>query len=473
MVMGELPMESEVVVIGGGPGGYAAAFRAADLGLDVTLIGEEERLGGTCLLRGCIPSKALLHPAELMERVAEAGAMGLDYPDPEVDPERLRKHKEGVVASLSDGLAELCKQRGVQWLRGRARFESSEAIRVEGPETTTLKFRHAIVATGSRVRVPDALRGSGGGRVMTSDEALELPEVPDRLLVIGGGYIGVEMGSVYAALGSRVTLVQGGERLLSSVDADLVRPLQKRLEARFETLHFNTRVQGLEEDGDGVRARIGDADEAEPFDRVLVATGRAPNTDELGLENTAVERDEDGALRVDEARRTGDPKVYAVGDAAGGMLLAHKAMHEGWVAAEAIAGRAAAFDARAVPAVVYSDPQVAWCGLTEQEAEARGLDIRVLRFPWAASGRAVSVGAATDGLTKLLVEPESGQLLGMGVVGREAENLIAEGALAVEMGAMAEDLARTVHAHPTLSETVGEAAQLFRGGSAHLGPPGR
>ena len=465
MVMGELPMESEVVVIGGGPGGYAAAFRAADLGLDVTLISDEERLGGVCLLRGCIPSKTLLYQSELMRRVAEAEAMGLAYGEPSLDLERMRGWKEEVVARLSDGLAQLCRHRGVQWLRGRARFQSSDTLRVEGEQATTLGFRHAILATGSRPRVPKPLQG--GDRVWTSDEALALPEVPERLLVIGGGYIGVEMGTVYAALGSRVTLVQGGERLLPGADPDLVRPLRKRLEADFEALHLQTRVEGLEEAEDGVRVRLGEADEPERFDRVLVATGRQPNGDDLGLENTDVEADDDGALQVDAQRKTADPRIYAVGDVAGGMQLAHKAMHEGRVAAEAVAGRAAAFDARAVPAVVYGDPQVAWCGLTEEEAKAGDRPVRVLRFPWEASGRAVSMGAG-DGLTKLLVEPESGQVLGMGVVGREAETLIAEGALAVEMGAMAEDLARTIHAHPTLAETVGEAAQLFLGGSSHL-----
>ncbi|HKJ76111.1 MAG TPA: NAD(P)/FAD-dependent oxidoreductase, partial [Gammaproteobacteria bacterium] len=391
--MGELPVESEVVIIGGGPGGYAAAFRAADLGLDVTLINDEERLGGTCLLRGCIPSKTLLYPGELMQRAAEAEAMGLRYGEPAVDLERMRTWKEEVVERLTDGLATLCEQRGVQRLHGRARFESPETLRVEGPESTTVRFHHAVVATGSRARLPDPLQGSGGGRVMTSTEALELPEVPERLLVVGGGYVGVEMGSVYAALGSRVTLVQGGERLLPAADEDLVRPLQKRLKGRFEALHLNTRVAKLEEDDDAVRVHLGEEEAGSPerFDRVLVATGRRPNTDDLGLETTAVEQNDDGSIRVNEARCTHDSKVYAVGDAAGGMLLAHKAMHEGWVAAEAIAGRAAAFDARAVPAVVYSDPQVAWCGLTEQAAGDNGMPVRVLRFPWSASGRAVSM----------------------------------------------------------------------------------
>ncbi len=468
MVMGELPVHTEVLVIGGGPGGYAAAFRAADLGLDTTLVEADPQLGGVCLLRGCIPSKALLSLADLLQRTRGAERMGIRFGEPEVDLEGVRAWKQGVVDHLSAGVARLCERRGVQWVKGYARFDGSGKVRLQHSDLAGINFKHAIIATGSRPKPLPGVALRRGGRIMDSTGALALADIPTRLLVVGGGYVGLEMGSVYAALGSRVTLVQRHERLLPSADAELVAPLARRLEGQFEAIHYNTRVHHLEERGDGVHAgfegegRIGDV----VFDRVLVATGRQVNSDDLNLESTRVQCNPDGSVAVDAQRRTTDPSIYAIGDVAGGLLLAHKAMAEGKVAAEAIAGRPSAFEPQAIPAVVYTDPQVAWCGLTEQEARAAGRPVRVLRLPWRVSGRALTMDAA-EGLTKVLADPESGRVLGVGVVGRDAESLIAEGALAVEMGALATDLALTIHPHPTLSETLSEAAESFDGQPTH------
>lgn len=441
MVMGELPERTQVLVVGGGPGGYAAAFRAADLGLEVTVVSDDERLGGVCLLRGCIPSKALLEVAHLVDRSREASRYGVDLGAPAVDLDTLRGWKDELVGGLSDGLATIARRRGVRVVHGRATFESSSRVRVsDGDEAGSLAFEHAVVATGSQpVALPDAAFGE---RVMDSAAALALPEVPARLLVVGGGYVGLEMGTVYAALGSAVTVVEMTDRLVPPVDGDLAEPLARHLEGRFEAFHFHTRVAELVDDGDGVRAVLdGDGDRREQrYDRALVAVGRRPRTADLGLDATSAKLDDQGFVVVDERRRSTDPRIFAIGDAAGGSLLAHEAMHEGRVAAEAVSGRPAAFDPRAVPAVVYTDPQIAWCGLTSQAAAEQGRDVEVTRYPWRASGRALTMGAP-DGLTKLLTDPDSGRLLGVGIVGRDAESLIGEAVLALEMGAVAEDLA--------------------------------
>lgn len=466
MVMGELPTETEVLVIGGGPGGYAAAFRAADLGLDVTLVCDEERLGGVCLLRGCIPSKLLLELAGLRLAAAAAADRGLRFAEPQLDLDAMRNWKDEVVGRLSHGLDSLCKARGIQRLRGRAHFAGTNRVHIEESDISTVTFRHAIIATGSRPRRIADSEIRRGSRIMDSTGALSLQEVPGSLLVIGGGYVGLELGLVYACLGSHVTLVQSEERLLPPVDPDLVEVLSQRITPHFEAVHYNTRATAMREEGDGVSVTLNDAagSREERFERVLVAIGRQPNSDALQLEQAGVNTDKYGAIIIDAQCRTSAENIYAVGDVAGGMLLAHKAMYQGKVAAEVIAGKPAAADARVIPAVVYTEPQIAWCGLSEQEA---GEGVRAVSYPWRANGRALTLGAE-DGITKLLVEAQSGRLLGMGIVGPQAENLIAEGALAIELGAVAEDIALTVHAHPTLGETVAEAAELFLGLATHL-----
>ncbi|MFC3285300.1 dihydrolipoyl dehydrogenase [Litchfieldella rifensis] len=465
-----VPERTDVAVIGGGPGGYAAAFEAAAQGLDVTLISDDERIGGVCLLRGCIPSKTLLHVTELLHATQDADTMGIAFQRPDIDPQALRNWKDQVIVKLTDGLAGLCKQRGVRLVRARAHFAGKQQLHLEGAERDTLDYGHAIIATGSRPMALPDVDFATSDRIMDSTDALALEEIPESLLVVGGGYIGLEMGMVYQALGSRVTLVEMADRLMVNADADLVKPLASKVEALFDATHLKTRVSRLKETRKQVRVTLEGEDGSRDrnFERVLVAVGRQPNTQDLSLDETDVVCDDQGFIEVDDQRRTGDECIYAIGDVTGGMMLAHEAMHEGKVAARAIAGHSAKFDARAVPAVVYTTPQLAWCGFTEQQAERDDIDIKVLRFPWQASGRALSMGTE-DGMTKLIVEPHSGRILGMGIVGPQAESLIAEGALAIEMGAVAEDLALTVHPHPTLSETVGECAELFLGQATHYG----
>ncbi|HZD05965.1 MAG TPA: dihydrolipoyl dehydrogenase, partial [Longimicrobiales bacterium] len=458
-----------------------AAFRAADLGREVTLVTDEDRLGGVCLLRGCIPSKALLHLAGVRHDARAAADMGLAFGEPDVDLDRIREWKDSVVDRLTSGLDALCKAREVRVVRGRAAFTGARSVRVEGSEADDrLAFDTAVLATGSRpVPFPDA---PFEGPVLDSARALELRKVPDRLLVVGGGYVGLEMGTVYAALGSRVTLVEMENRLMPGADADLMEPLAERVEELFDEVRTGTKVTGLEVVDKGVRIGLeggGDGDGSEDratgtsrdFDAVLVALGRRPRTDDLGLGEAGIDLDDDGFVVVDEERRTTNEAVFAAGDVTGGMLLAHEGMHEGRVAAEVAAGRPAAFDARAVPAVVYTDPQVAWCGLTEARAREEGREVEVGRFPWKASGRALSMGRP-DGFTKLVLDPDEGFVLGVGIVGPHAECLVAEGVLAVEMGARVWDLASIVHPHPTLSETLGEAAERSLGVPLHVAPGG-
>jgi dihydrolipoamide dehydrogenase len=470
MVMGEYSQEAELLVIGGGPGGYAAAFRAADLGMDVTLVELSERPGGVCLFRGCIPSKTYLHLTELMHDAAQADSMGLKFGKPEIDLDAVRDFKKRVVDKLADGLANLSKHRGVQLIRGRAEFTASDRVRLHEADINEIRFKHAILATGSRPIAFPETPFRKGGRVMSSTGALEMPDIPESLLVIGAGYVGLELGSVYAAFGSRVTVVEMADRILPGIDKDLVAPLRRRLEKSFESILLETRVQAIQEHDDRVEVVLeGESvEEAEQrFDRILVAIGRKPNSNGIGLDSTAVEIDDKGFVQVDEKQRTADDKILAIGDVVGGMMLAHKATYEGKIAAEVIAGKPAEYDARAVPAVVYTDPQIAYCGLTEEEAERRGRSVDIEKFPWKASGRATTMGVS-EGLTKLIIDPETDRILGMGITGRDAESLISEGVLAVEMGALAEDLALSIHPHPTLSETQMEAAELYSGSPTHI-----
>lgn len=469
MVMGELVVETQVLVVGGGPGGYAAAFRATDLGLDVTMVDTAQRPGGVCLYRGCIPSKTYLYLAELIHDAARSEAMGVKFGPPAIDLPAIRAWKGKVIDRLATGLVQLSDRRGVQRIRGRAVFESATQVRIEGPEGGRIKFDHAILATGS---TPIALPGAEfkrGGRVMSSTGALAMHDIPKSLLVVGGGYVGLELGMVYAALGSRVHLVELGDRLLPGVDADLVRPLARKLESVFDSLSFETGVASLAQHDGGVDVVYEGSAASLPgtFDRVLVAIGRRPVNLDIGLETTRVSLNQRGFVKVDHQMRTSEANIFAVGDAVGGMMLAHKASYEGKVAAEVIAGKPAAFDARAIPAVVYTDPQIAWCGLTEETARSEKREIKIKRFPWKFSGRAMTMGA-TEGLTKIIIDAASQRVLGLGITGRDTEGLIAEGVLAIEMGALAEDVALSIHAHPTLSETEAEAAESFLGSATHM-----
>lgn len=460
-----------LAVLGGGPGGYAAAFLAADLGLSVTLIDDAPNPGGVCLYRGCIPSKALLHLAKVIGDAREAEAWGVRFGAPKIDPAAVRAWKGSVVDRLTGGLGSLAKQRKVTLVQGRGRFVSSGEIAVStaGGEQR-VSFDHAIIATGSRPAAPPAL-AIDSGRVLDSTSALELPDVPGRLLVVGGGYIGLELGSAYAALGSAVTVVEMTDGLLPGVDRDLVGVLERRLRGSLDAVHTGARVDAVEETGDGLEVTFsGSASGAERYDRMLVSVGRVPNTGGLGLEQTGAVVGADGFIEHDDQQRTGDPAIFAVGDVAGQPMLAHKASHEGRVAAEAAAGRRVAFEPQAIPAVVFTDPEIAWCGLTETEAKAQGRDVQVGRFPWAASGRATTLGRS-EGLTKLLIDPGAERVLGCGIAGPGAGELIAEAVLAIEMGAVATDLRLTIHPHPTLSETLMEAGEVLFGTATHIFRP--
>jgi dihydrolipoamide dehydrogenase len=455
--MGDRVVEVDVAVVGGGPGGYSAAFRCAELGLETVVIDAAKRLGGACLFEGCIPSKALLHVAALIEDAERARELGVDFGEPRVSLDPLRKWKsERVVGRLARGLASVAKAKSVEVIGGRAAFESSREIYVEGDEPQKVRFKHAIIATGS---APVGLPGLSltSDRILDSTAALELAEIPERLLVIGGGYIGLELGQVYAALGSKVTLVEMTDGLLPGVDRALVQPLARRCEKLFAKIRLSTKVAALVEKGSAIEARL-EAGESEMFDRVLVAVGRRPASAGLGLERTRASADARGFVHVDERCRTADPSIYAVGDVTGEPMLAHRAMRQGKVAAEVIAQRPAAFDNVVVPAVVFTDPEVAWCGLTEAEAAREGRAVKVARREWAASGRALTLGRS-DGVTKMLADPETGRVLGVGIVGPGAGELIAEAALAIETAMTVEDLAATIHTHPTLSETLMEAAE--------------
>jgi dihydrolipoamide dehydrogenase len=461
--------KTQVLVIGSGPGGYTAAFRAADLGLDVTLVERYETLGGVCLNVGCIPSKALLHAAQVKTEAEGAAEFGIKFGDPEVDLDALRGWKEQVVGKLTGGLSGLARQRKVDVVTGTARFTSDRTVDVDG---TSIAFEHCILAAGSRSAKLPGLPDDE--RIFTSTAALELGDIPERLLVIGGGIIGLEMATVYDALGSAVTVVELTDQLIPGCDPDLIKPLHTRIGERYESIMLSLGVGSVEPGSDGLRVTFdGDgAPDPRTYDRVLVAVGRRANGDALGLEAAGVEVDERGEIGVDEQRRTNVPHIYAIGDLTGSPMLAHKASHEGVVAAEVIAGHNVVFDPRAIPSVAYTDPEVAWAGLTETEAVAGNVAYEKATFPWQASGRALSLGHP-DGLTKLLIDPSSRRVLGAGIVGPNAGELIAETTLAMEMGADAEDLALTIHAHPTLSETVMFTAQMAEGTITDLYAPKR
>jgi dihydrolipoamide dehydrogenase len=463
------PAGKRVVVIGSGVGGYTAAFRAADLGLEVTLVEREDRLGGVCLNVGCIPSKAVLHAARVIAEAEEASGFGIKLGEPEVDIDALRGWKDEVVGKLTGGLDGLAKQRKVNVVRGIALFTSDRAVDVDGTE---VEFDHCVIAAGSR---PMELPGlPDDERIFDSTGALELPDVPERLLVIGGGIIGLEMAAVYSGLGSKVSVVELTDQLIPGCDPDLVKPLHKHVAERYEAILLSTKVASTEATDDGILVEFegDDAPEPQTYDRVLVAVGRQANGDQLDLDKAGVEVDERGEIPVDVQRRTNVDHIYAIGDIAGGPMLAHKAAHEGKVAAEVIAGHDVAFEPRAIPSVAYTDPEVAWTGLTETDAVGSGADYEKSIFPWQASGRALSL-ARPDGQTKLLIDPESRVVIGAGIVGVNAGDLIAEATLAIEMGADAEDLGLTIHPHPTLSETLMFAAEKAEGTITDLYSPKR
>ncbi len=456
--------DAQVVVLGSGPGGYTAAFRAADLGLKTVLIERHERLGGVCLNVGCIPSKALLHAARVMAEVEEMAEHGIKYGKPELDVEALIAWKQSVVEKLTGGLVGLAKQRKVEVIHGVGELTGPNSVSVGD---RTVSFDNCIVAAGSEAAMIPGLPEDE--RIITSTGALSPSVVPERLLVIGGGIIGLEMATVYDALGSKVTVVELLPDLITGCDRDLVKVLQKRISKRYEAIHLETEVMSVEAQKDGLKVKLSSGEEP-TFDQVLVAVGRRPNGPRIGAEAAGVEVDDAGFVKVDRQMRTNVPGIYAIGDIVGGPMLAHKATHEGKVAAEVIAGQEVEFDARTIPSVAYTDPEVAWMGLTEDEAREREVNYEKFAFPWSASGRALSLGR-DDGLTKLLVEPESRRLLGAGIVGVNAGELIAETVHALEMGADAEDIGLTVHPHPTLSETVGFAAEMAAGTITDLMPP--
>jgi len=459
-------LNTELVVLGGGPGGYAAAFLAADRGLKVTLIDAAVKPGGTCLFVGCIPSKALLHAAHLITDAREAGAFGLTFAPPKIDLNVLRAKKDKIIDLNASHLLELCKKRQVTFLSGRGVFTDPATIQVEGG--ATVQFKNAIIATGS---VPTKLPGLtlDSARLLDSTSALQLENVPATLLVVGGGYIGLEMGTVYAALGSKVTCVELTGGLLPGVDADLVRPLAARIKSQFHQVYLNTKVAKLAEVKDGIRATFeGDlAEKEQTFEKVMVAVGRRPNSANLGLDKAEVDIDQKGFVKVNEQRRTTNPNIFAIGDVAGEPMLAHKASHEGKLAAQVIAGEPLVWDPRAIPAVVFTDPEIAWCGLTETEAAKQNREVRVARFHWAGSGRAMTLGRS-DGVTKIITDPKTDQVLGVGLCGPGAGELIAEGVIAVEMGATSKDIALSIHPHPTLTETISEAAETLHDLASHV-----
>ena len=465
---------TQLVVIGGGPGGYAAAFYAADLGMQVTLVDMEPNPGGVCLYRGCIPSKALLHVAKVASEAKHATNWGLTYPEPIIDLDKLRSFKDGVVSKLTGGLGQLSKQRKITFIQGKASFVDAKNLSIElaAGGTQDLSFEHAIIATGS---YPTAIPGLSikSDRLMDSTGALNLPEIPKTLLVVGGGYIGLELGSVYAALGTRVTVVEMTDGLLPGADRDLVVFLARRLEATLDKILLKTRVVGMEEGKNSIKVSMVGPDDAkleQEFDRVLVSIGRRPNSAVPGLDKTGVVVGERGFITVDSAMRTATPNIFAIGDVVGEPMLAHKASHEAKVAVEAILGHKVAFEPQAIPAVVFTDPEVAWCGLTENDAKKQGRKVEIAKFPWAALGRALAIDRP-DGMTKLVIDPETERILGVGIVGAGAGELIAEGVLAVEMAALASDLKLSIHPHPTMSETLMEAAEVFFGHSTHVYRP--
>jgi dihydrolipoamide dehydrogenase len=466
---------TELAVLGAGPGGYAAAFLAADLGMQVTLIDREPNPGGVCVYRGCIPSKALLHVAKLLTEARHASAWGLHFAEPRIDLDRLREWKNQVVGKLTGGTGQLGRLRKVRYVQGDATIVDPTTFDVQtNSDVQRICFEHAILATGSRPSIIPSL-ALDTPRVMDSTTALDLPDVPKTLLVIGGGYIGLELGTVYAALGSKVTVVEMLPGLLPGADNDLVAILDKRVKAMCEAVLLRTKVVSMEEQKDGIKVTLENDEMVRSegmFEKVLVSIGRRPNSEIPGLDRTRVEVDPKGFIKTDARRRTAEPTLYAIGDVAGEPMLAHKASHEARATVEGIHGEKVVFDPAAIPAVVFTDPEVAWCGLSEDEAKKQGRRVEIAKFPWGASGRATTLDR-NDGLTKLVVEPGSERVLGVGLVGTGAGELIAEGVLAVEMGAVVSDVKLSIHPHPTLSETVMESAEIFYGQSTHAYRPRR
>jgi len=460
---------TEVLVLGGGPGGYAAAFYAADLGKKVTLVEKDSRLGGVCLNRGCIPSKALLHNAKLLNEVRESKGKGLEFGEPKIDLNAMRAWKDSILEKLSGGVRALAAKRGVSVEYGRGYFEASDLLRVETEGGQKFfNYDKAIIAVGSVPFVPKAF-DLGNKRIMTSDQALEIEEIPERMLIIGGGYIGMELGTVYATLGSRVEIAEVHERILFGADPDLAEPVFEYAKRAYDKVHVNVKIEKMATAGKQISVVFAadGAQREELYDKVLVSVGRGPNTADLGLENTKVKLNERGFIVVNAKQQTEDPSLLAIGDVVGGAMLAHKAAKEARIAVENILGEDSKFEDVVIPAVVFTDPEIAWCGLTETEAKQKGLQVKVARFPWSASGRALTFGRS-DGHTKLIAEPETERLLGVGMVGIGAGELISEGALAIELGATVRDIAEVVHPHPTLSETMMEAGEAFYGHATHV-----
>lgn len=468
-------IKAQVVVIGGGPGGYAAAFYAADQGKQVILIEKDEKLGGVCLNRGCIPSKALLHASKMIHEAKESEKRGITFGEAEINLDKLRSWKQSILDKLSGGISQLAKARNIEVIYGRGHFEDSHTLRVETSEGQQfIAFENAIIATGSRAALPRAF-DLGNPRIMTSRGALEIEDIPEELLVIGGGYIGMELGTVYATLGSNVTLVEALPAIIAAADPDLVKPVADYAQENFKEVRLNTKILSMATQGPKIKVVVEFPDGSkkdELYDRVLVSVGRAPANKELGLDNTRVELDDKGFIKVNEKQQTGDSNIYAIGDCVGGMMLAHKASKEARIAVEVITGIDSIWDNFQVPAVVFTDPEIAWAGITESDAKKQGLNVKVSKFPWAASGRALTFDR-TDGLTKIIVCADTERILGIGIVGHGAGELIAEGTLAIEMGATVSDLAETIHAHPTLSETLMESAEAFFGHATHIKSPKR
>ena len=458
--------KEHLVVLGAGPGGYTAAFYAADQGYKVTLLDSSEKPGGVCLHRGCIPSKALLHVAGLMTKAVQAKEWGIDFGEPKIDLKRLREWKDEISLKISDGLISLCKQRDVSFINSRGIFTDSNTIKLSN--SSTLVFDRCIIATGSRPVMPQKFIDNKL-IIMDSTEALKLSTIPEKMLVVGGGYIGLELGKVYSSLGSRVTIVEMQDGLLPNVDRDLIRPLHQKLSNEFEAIYLNTEIVSIQESKKLGHVTMVNAKEQfdDSFDSILMSVGRRPNTDKIGLEQTNVQLDDKGFIKVDGKRQTADSKILAIGDVSGEPMLAHKASHEARIAVDGILGKDVSFNDKNIPAVVFTDPEVAWCGLTESDAKKNNIEIEVARFPWRASGRAHTIGR-TEGMTKIVQEPKTKQLLGVGIVGYGAGELIGEGVLAINMGAKAEDLSNCIHPHPTLSETIMESADVSMGIATHI-----
>jgi len=464
----------KLIVIGAGPGGYAAAFLAADLGIETMLIDKDVNPGGVCLYRGCIPSKALLHLAKIISEAEESKNFGVNFSKPKIDLKKIRTWKNDVVSKLTSGLGQLSKQRKIEYIQGTATFLDKNSIELTNTKNKKekIEFEYAIIATGSYpTRIP-ALSDSSKN-ILDSTTALDLNKIPKTMLVIGGGYIGLELGTVYSALGTKVTIAEMLPGLLNGADRDLVSVLSTKVNKKFESILLNTKVIDIKEIKTGFKVKLQSKENKvseKIYESVLISAGRKPNSSDLGLENAGINISKNGFIITDNQTRTSVNNIFAIGDVAGEPMLAHKASHEGRVAAEIIAGHKSAFEPKTIPAVVFTDPEIAWCGITENEAKEKGLDYTVSKFPWAASGRALTIGR-TDGLTKLIIDNKTERILGVGIVGPNAGDLISEGALAIEMGANATDLKLTIHPHPTLSETIMESAEVFFGQSTHIYKP--